>query len=924
MTNNFDFPLEEARKRCCAASNMVERFTEREPVKFSALINNIKKPAKRYDDYRQALTRLIDGKNEKELAKILRSFRIEQQVDLACRDILHQISVEDTLHCLSDLACACLDVTYHYVYDLLGKRYGFPLNATGQAQHLVIFGMGKLGGSELNFSSDIDLILAYPSKGETQGNVSGHKVIDNELFFHRLAQKLIYLLDNYDEHGFVYRVDMRLKPFGSVGTLCTTFAAMKRYYLEHGRNWERYALVKMRPVAGDITAGNQLLDDIAPFIYQRQVDYEAVSSIDEMKSKIVANSHERALRDNLKLGEGGIREIEFLVQTFQMMYGGRIVELRTQSLLTALQTLRDKDLLSEKVTNMLRVNYLRLRKIENAIQYFRDQQTHDLPNKAEPRAALLVALAIDDWLTLVDEVGRIRYEIFQLFKRVFATQDEGKQNIDELKLDEDYWLDLIYQTDITGESAEVIARDFVHFYRRMSQHDLGERYLIRLNWVLPQVIVALDGEPRPVKIAKHMLELLEAIAEESVYLSLLVEHPSVLKKIIRLFMHSSWMTKFLCKHPRVIDELIHENHEQTDPNAKQIHQELRHAISQCTNPQETIQKLMDFKNAMMFRTASADMQKKIRLMHVSDQLTWTAEGIIKAILKLAQKELIEKYGTPTCEIDGKEKIAEFGIIAYGKLGGLEMGYGSDLDLVFLHSSQGKNQVTNGQRSVDNHIFFTRLVGLFNNYITALTPSGKLYEVDIRLRPSGQSGLVVHSLNAFEQYQRNEAWTWEHQALVRARFIAGGKGIKKSFKKIRQRIITMPRDDQKLRQDVLSMREKIYQSFKNRPTKAFVHVKHERGGVTDIEFIVQYLLLKYTKKHRHLTRCSDNMRQLSALELFGVLRSADASELRNGYRKFRYWIHLQQLRGERAIAPVEQYYEEITAIRKIWKKVFKTE
>ncbi|MGY0399510.1 MAG: bifunctional [glutamate--ammonia ligase]-adenylyl-L-tyrosine phosphorylase/[glutamate--ammonia-ligase] adenylyltransferase [Ostreibacterium sp.] len=914
------FSFDDAKQLCCNASDMVANFAQQKPLRFIAILDNISHPAHCYDDYHRRLHELISNKNDIETAKALRHFRVEQHVELACRDILGQISVTEMLRSLSDLATACLEVTYLYVYDLLINRYGTPLNQIGQQQHLSIFGMGKLGGGELNFSSDIDLIFAYPQKGETQGNERGDKIIDNELFFHKLAQKLIQLLDKYDDNGFVYRVDMRLKPFGSVGTLCITFDSMKRYYLEHGRNWERYALVKMLAVAGDTTAGNLLVEELAPFIYQRQIDYDAVKSIDDMKSKIIAHSYEKNLRDNLKLGQGGIREVEFLVQTFQMMYGGRITELRGQSLLMALRVLKEKELLGERIVDMLHTNYLRLRKIENAVQYYRDQQTHNLPNKAGPRRALLTALNVNNWMSLMDEVNRIRFEIYQLFKRVFATQDDDISRIDKEKLTEEYWLDLLYQTDITCSGGEAIASDFVRFYQRMKNHDYGDKYLIRLNWLLPQVIIALDGEPNPVKIAKHMLELLEAIVNKSMYLSLLVEHPSVLKKIMHLFMHSTWMTRFLCEHPLVIDELIHENHEDTILEAEQIYGELAYTITQSINAEALLQKLMDFKNAQMFRIASADMQDKIRLMHVSDQLTWTAEAIIETVLHMVQNEMQETYGMPTYQMGEKTFFATLGIIAYGKLGGLEMGYGSDLDLVYLHDSHGQNQITNGERSIENDVYFTRLVGKFNNYITTLTPSGKLYEIDVRLRPSGQSGLLVHRLSAFEHYQKTEAWTWEHQALVRARFIAGSEPIRQGFKVIRHDVIAQHRNEDKLRNDVLNMREKMRETYKT-PTKNNVHVKHGRGGVTDIEFIVQYLLLKHSKDHRHLVRCSDNMRQLAALELFDIIRSADASDLRGAYRQFRFWIHHKQLLGERAIASKEQFERQMIEVQRIWKKVF---
>lgn len=905
-------------ERIKASSLFASRFIAREPLSFEAMLNRLDSPFT--PDYLKTLSEKAKGLDEAALGVCLRQFRMAAQVELICRDLAGVITVPEMLVALSDLASACIEVAYRYLYAEMARRHGVPCDAKGNAQHLVIFGMGKLGGGELNFSSDIDLILAYPHKGETAGNADGDKVIDNELFFHRLAQKLIKLLDNIDEYGFVYRVDMRLKPFGSVGTLCTTFEAMQRYYLTHGRNWERYALVKMRPVAGDIEAGQQLLELLSPFVYQRHVDYEAVASIEEMKVKIISNTQEKSLKDNLKLGQGGIREIEFLVQTFQMIYGGRMRALRGQSLLKSLSALMGKELLSSKMGNMLRDNYLFLRKVENAIQYYDDQQSHDLPNKTESRRALLSALGFEQWLDLVEEISRVRFEVSQLFTRVFATQTGEKEAVDPQKLTEEYWLDLLYQTDLTKESAEKIANSFVQFYQRMKNHDLGERYLIRLNWVLPKVIEALDGEENPVKIAKHMLDLLEAIVDESVYLSLLVEHPAVLKKIMHLFMHSDWMTQFLCAHPLVIDELIHENHEESTPDAKAIRNALSLTISQCIEPEATVQKLIDFKNAMMFRTASADLQNKIRLMHVSDQLTWTAEAIIDAVLQLCLQEMYEKYGKPRYIEKGETKTAHFGVIAYGKLGGLEMGYGSDLDLVYLHSSQGEAQMTDGARSIENDVFFTRLAAKFTQTMTTLGSSGKLYQIDNRLRPSGQSGLSVHSLSAFAHYQLHDAWTWEHQALVRARFIAGGEDIETGFAQIREATIAKPRDIVQLRNDVLNMRQKMRDASREAPA-GFVHVKHGLGGVTDIEFIVQYLLLRHSKQYPLLIRCSDNMRQLSALELFDVLRSADASDLRSAYRQFRLWIHHCQLLGKRAVAPSQQFASQMDVVKRIWDKVF---
>ncbi len=911
--------VEQIHQTLIAASKMIADYADKYPFEFETICRDLSHGKIASTHYKARIFQSVWEKDEQELGRFLREFRKTEHVKLAAQEVLNLVKVTDTIQSLSDLAAKILDITYQFYYAQLSEKYGVPRSAAGETQALTIFGMGKLGGRELNFSSDIDLIMCFPESGETDD--SGKSApISNELFFHRVAQRMIQLLDKLDENGFVYRVDMRLKPFGSVGNLCVSFNSMRRYYLEHGRNWERYALIKMRPVAGHIEQGEKLLSELESFIYQRHVDYTAVESIDEMKKKIVTKAREQALANNLKLGNGGIREIEFIVQAYQLLYGGRMMTLRSQSLLQALDVLVDKELLGNKMVVILRNNYLFLRRVENAIQFYLDQQTHDLPESETAQNALLVALSYDSWEAFCEKVSAVRYEVYQLFQRVFATNDTADSSVEEEKTRPDFWAEQLGAVKIKSLT---LASLFANFYRQMTVHNKGDRYLVRLNWMLPQVIKALEHEDNPEKVGRHMLELLEAIADQSVYLSLLVENPQVLKKIMTLFMRSSWMTKFLCEHPLVIDELVHEGHEKVLPSKTEIKAKLQHALEQTIDEQQKLKTIIDFKNSQIFRVASADLQNNIKTIHVSDQITWVAEAIIEEVLAIALRGLTEKHGEPMFMVNNQPYHAEFGVVAYGKFGGDEMGYGSDMDLLFLHNSSGEQQHTNGEKPIENELFFIRLVQKITQLLTTMTPNGKLYEVDMRLRPSGNSGMPISSLAAFEDYQMNEAWTWEHQALVRARFVAGDEGVRTGFRAIRQLVLCQTRDPEKLRQDVLQMRERMRMS-KGEVQSGYFDLKQGIGGVTDIEFIVQYLLLLHAKDYRHLVRCSDNLRQLAALELFEIILSSQASELRLAYRRYRFLMHHQQLKGKPTVVDADAVVDERTAIKKIWNEVFTVE
>lgn len=928
MTNISD--LTAFRVRCQQHSEMVRRYAERFPDDFDALTKILAQHTHLDAIDTTTLRDTLRSAQNDEMAfvRTLRIKRWREHVRLACADMVGKVSPEAMLVALSDLAQCFLQVTYEYCYAQLVTRFGTPMSRDNEPQHLTIFGMGKLGGRELNFSSDIDLIALFDQTGDTVSEQANTRSIDNALFFHKLMQKLILLLDKRDANGFVYRVDMRLKPFGQVGSLVSTFAATRDYYHAHGRHWERYALVKMRPVAGDIDAGNAFLESMQSWVYPRTIDFDALTAIDDMKQQVLGNLSDEGLTNNIKLGAGGIRDIEFIVQTKQIMYGGRIHALRGQSLLAALDNLVTHDILNRDVVDKLRQDYFFLRRAENAIQYYADQQTHDLPNETHKQLALYHALSFENWQSLSDTLRRVRYDVSTQFSRIFARQtDSVSDDASGIKSpargdvhDVAFWQQRLVNTNI--EDPDATATRLVEFYQQVNSRADAERYLARLDWVMPLAIKALSKETAGVTMINRFLTFLDAIVDKNVYISLIIEHPDVLATLLRLMGASEWLHRFICEHPFVIDELIHEQFETTQKTAKQTHADLAHAITQAQTNEQKTQQLIAYKNAQVFRIASADLRSDMNLMEVSDHLTWVAEAICASVLEMASQEMQVRYGKPTYELGGNTFDAGFGMIGYGKFGGIEMGYNSDLDLLFLYHSTGEQQVTDGEQqgltSIANEVYFTKLVQKITKYLTTGTANGRMYDVDQRLRPSGNAGLPVSNLSAFEHYQQHDAWVWEHQALVRSRFICGDENVRKGFNAIRQMTLCQSRDEAELRDAVLTMREKMRE---NQKQFADFNLKHDSGGVIDIEFIVQYLILLHAKNFRHLVRCSDNIRQISALELFDIIASSRATECREIYRKYRERIHHAQLRNEPATVKSDTFSRERQVIERFWADVF---
>ncbi len=876
----------------------------------------------------ERLHRALSGCDGQQALKVrLRACRRREMVRIAWRDLCGIVELEDILAELTWLAEILTDLALERLRHWQVERHGIPRDAQGRPQQMVVLGMGKLGGGELNYSSDIDLIFAYPAPGASDGA----RPVDCEAFFRTLGQQLIRVLAEVTEDGFVYRVDMRLRPFGESGPLAMPVMAMEHYYQTHGREWERYALIKARPVAGELALGERLLETLRPFVYRRYLDYGAIDALRGMKAMISREVERKGLRRNIKLGPGGIREIEFIVQAFQLIHGGRRPQLRQRSLMSVLKVLeRDGDLPADAVA-VLADGYRFLRATENRLQAWADRQTHDLPEDDLAKQRLAWAMGFDAWRDFVAALmSRVR-AIEAQFDLLFGVpesdaDDSGSSN--ELAA---VW------SDTGGDSAPAILSElgYAHpaevsaalksFRDGFVFRALTSEARQRLDRLMPLLLTAAAATDEPQQSLMRALRLVETVARRSSYLSLLAEKPLALSQLMKLCSASPWISEFLRKHPLLLDELLSPAtlYEPLHPDALEHELQLFMERVPVDDLEQQMDMLRHFQQTQVLRVAAADIAGTLRLMVVSDGLTWIAEAVIKRALHIAWGEVLRRYGKPGCTVDGVSHRPDFCVVAYGKLGGIELGYGSDLDLVFLHDSGGQQQRTEGPRQLDNATFFARLAQRMINIITARTPAGVLYEVDTRLRPGGHSGLLVLSVDAFAEYQRQRAWTWEHQALVRARPVAGATHIADRFEALRREILCRSRDPQELRVEVVEMRERM-RSELGAANAAGFHLKQGPGGIADIEFMVQYEVLAKAGDYPALTTWSDNIRQLDALEEVGVLGQGDAALLRDAYRALRRQVHRRRLQDQGSLCPEPELDPELIRYREgvvgLWRQL----
>ncbi|MGZ8218822.1 bifunctional [glutamate--ammonia ligase]-adenylyl-L-tyrosine phosphorylase/[glutamate--ammonia-ligase] adenylyltransferase [Methylomagnum sp.] len=900
--------------RVWAASPFVAGHCARRPALLWDLVDSGRLTrANGEDEYRELLRPVLEAASgEAGLMAALRRFRHREMVRLAWRDIAGWAPLEETLLDVSRLAETCVDESLAFLFRQACAMRGTPLNRHGQPQSLVVLGMGKLGAWELNFSSDIDLIFAY----RDDGTLPDKKETSYSEFYTRLARSLVKALDAVTEDGFVFRVDTRLRPFGDSGALALSFDAMEAYYQAQAREWERYAMVKARTIAGDFEAGRELEEFLRPFVYRRYLDYRALGELRDLKQKISLELQRKDRQENVKLGPGGIREIEFIGQAFQLIRGGQDKRLRERRILAVLETLRELRLLPDKDVDTLVRAYRYLRTVENRLQQYADRQTHDLPTSPVERLVIAHALGHADWGAFKWELDTRRARVHGIFQQVIAGAQGEAATPPVLNGDAAQTAAALRAVGWAEPDAAVpVLERFLisRHVRNMTQR--GEAELKRL---LPMVLRAVAGTGQPLASLERILEIIEAVASRNVYLTLLAENPPALAQLAKLAATSPWISNYIARHPLLLDELMDPRSLYTPLTKLELARELARKLD-SVDPKDLEQlmiALRQFKQANVLRVAAADLSEAIPIRVVSDFLTYIAETVVESAMRLAWQTTAEKHGPPPGarfdEPDG------FAVIAYGKLGGFELGYGSDLDLVFLYDGVGTAPTT-GDKPVTTAEFFSRVGKRIIHILTTNTPAGVLYETDLRLRPSGGSGLLVSSVEAYDTYQMQNAWTWEQQALVKARFIAGDPAVGAKFQAIREKSLRRERDTAALRAEVRDMREKMRESLGSKDPASFA-LKQDPGGIVDIEFLVQFGVLSGAHTQPNLTEWTDVVRQLDSLTVAGFTGADDAEFLRQTYWALRERTHRASLKEAPATAPADEYLEPRSRVQQIWRDV----
>jgi len=867
--------------------------------------------------------------DEKTVRAQLRQLRNRQLVHILWRSIDGSDEVRQTLESLSILSDALLKAGVQFAERSLQARFGRPISTGSLEIPLVILAMGKLGGNELNFSSDIDLIFLYTEEGETDGprTLSAHE------YFTKLSRQIVSLLDDVTEDGFVYRVDTRLRPFGKSGPPVVSFAALENYLLQHGRSWERYAYIKARvisPGAKESDIQDLISNVIDPFVYRRYLDYGVFESLREMKALIATEVKKRELQNNIKLGPGGIREIEFIAQSLQLVRGGADQKLRCQELHVALTRLGHSRGLGHAAVSTLLNAYYFLRKLENGIQAIRDQQTHDLPESPEDRARLQIVMGCSSWDELLSDLDLCRQQVSDQFAEVAFRSDKGPAEPElaatltrhwDVSASAKDWASVLESNGF--EDSKAISVSIARFAGTSMLRQIDVTARKRLTRFISAFLLLLKRRHNPGVVCDRVLAIISRIVRRSAYVALLNENPAVLERLVNLCDQSDYLASEIARFPLLLDELldprIYSIQMSPDSMRGELNERMQHL--EAEDSELRIEALAQYQRAILFRIAVADISGNLPIMKVSDRLTDLAEIVLERALQIAWDDLVDRHGKPVYKSTEGLRDAGFGVIAYGKLGGMELSYRSDLDLVFLHDSVGSRQETNGEKSLENSVFFARLVRRLVHFLMAQTPSGALYEVDTRLRPSGRSGLLVVSTDGFEKYQEDNAWTWEHQALLRSRPVAGSAAVAREFERIRADTLRHRVHRDQLLQDVLSMRAKMRKQL-DKTSAAHFDLKQGEGGIADIEFLVQYLVLKNAGDEPALIHYPDNIRQLGTLEAVGCLSSPDVAGLQSAYKAYRLATHRLALDGKSPLVTATEFVSEREFVTSLWRREMK--
>ncbi|WP_179995988.1 bifunctional [glutamate--ammonia ligase]-adenylyl-L-tyrosine phosphorylase/[glutamate--ammonia-ligase] adenylyltransferase [Acinetobacter sp. YH16051] len=855
------------------------------------------------------ISTLQDIQDETLWMKTLRILRARLMFRWIWQDANQLTDVVTLTQELSDFADICVQVAKDFARIPLVAKHGEPMGYNGKVQDLIVVAMGKHGAQELNLSSDIDLIFAFDEQGET----NGRKCIEVQQFCILWGQKLIYLLDHITADGFVFRVDMRLRPWGDGSALAISHVALEKYLSQHGREWERYAWIKARIITGG-QEGDELLEMTRPFVFRKYVDYTAFEAMREMKAMIEREVQRRNIEDNIKLGAGGIREVEFIVQVFQLIYGGSKLELQDRQCLVNLRHLGEAELLEPQAVLDLEDAYLFLRRVEHAIQALNDQQTQALPTEPELRTRISDTLGFADWDSFMQTLNEKRVKVIYQFEHLI------KENEPDSLLENYSQLEKQLNAVLDDQ-----AKNLVHeFWYGHGIKKLTAKALQRLKTFWPHLIEAVLQSEHPQMALMRLMPLVESVLRRTVYLVMLIESKGALQRLVKMATVSPWICEELTQYPVLLDEFLSMDFEL--PKRSDLEDSLRQQLLriELDEVEDLMRVLRLFKKSNVLTVAASDVLAESHLMKVSDALTDIAEVTVNAALQLAYQITAKKHGYPL-DSEGQRCGLEhnaFAIIGYGKVGGIELGYGSDLDLVFVHAMDEQAD-TDGMKPISGFEFAMRVAQKFVSLMTTQTLDGRVYEVDTRLRPSGDAGLLVTSLRAFEHYQLKSAWLWEHQALVRARSIAGEQCLRDKFEVLRCKILTQPRDEAYVRSEVLKMRQKMKDhlgSSKEQKKDGIFHLKQDAGGIVDIEFMAQYAVLAWSGSNPDLAHYSDNVRILEDAAKTGCLSSDDATALIQAYLRERAESHRLALANQSMQVNAADWYATREVVCKLWQRL----
>lgn len=829
----------------------------------------------------------------------LRRLRTWVLCHLAVRDLDGRAELAEVTETMTQLAEVALRAAHDAHHAILVERHGLPRSRSGLEQELIVVGMGKLGGRELNVSSDIDLIFVYPEDGDTDGK----KVLSNFEFFERLGKRIIKSLADITELGQVFRVDMRLRPHGDSGPLACSFDSLENYFIAQGREWERYAWIKARPLTG--TCHRELEQIARPFVFRKYLDYGAFNAMRALHAQIRRTVSRRDRANNVKTGPGGIREIEFIAQVFQLIRGGRDPELQLRPTLKVLELLAARGTLDKETVRELSDAYVFLRRLEHRLQFFDDQQTHDLPENLADRAIIAQAAGFNDVAGLLAELQRHRAIVSRHFDDVFS--DPGGDKTQQTELDA-VWSSACGDEDADPLFARLgyadphaVTEKLAALHNSPRYRQLPANIQSRFDALVPTIIEFAAATSQPDETLTRCLTLLETISRRGAYLALLQQYPHALKRVADLMSASRWAADYLVRHPILLDELLDEHHLNADPDWPQFSAELAADLDELEpDMEQQMDRMREQHHAQAFRLLTQDIAGKLTVERLADHLSALADVILERTIPLVWRKLKNRH----------RETPAFAIIAYGKLGGKELGYVSDLDIIFLFDDDAPEATE----------VYSRLAQRINTWLSARTAAGILFETDLRLRPNGAAGLLVTQIKAFRRYQLENAWAWEHQALTRARFVAGDPRIGEAFESVRREVLCRPRDLEQLRHEVLEMRQKM-RSLHSGKNDGF-EIKHDPGGLIDVEFIVQFLVLAHARQHPELAENLGNIALLGIAGRLNLIPQSLAEDVGDSYRLYRRLQHRQRLSGLPSYLPFDEEIDRArTKVTELWDETF---